>query len=246
MSRGRHRKPSTTGRALARTALVGAVAGAPLVTAGQAQAAPDSVWDRVAKCESGGNWSTNTGNGYQGGLQFAPSTWRGFGGTKYAASAHKATREEQIAVAEKVLAGQGWGAWPACSRKVGARGTPATPRAVPVRAPKPAAKPAPVTKPTPVTQPAPAVQLPAAPPAAPDPAVTNPVAPRTSAPQQAGAPGVAQPGGPRIYQVRPGDTLSGIATAQGVTGGWRAIYDGNRTALRDANVIRPGQQLTLN
>ena len=87
--RGRHRAPSTTGRNLARTALAGAVAGAPLfAVAPAAQAAPNSTWDRVAQCESGGRWSVNTGNGYHGGLQFAPSTWRGFGGTQFAPVAH--------------------------------------------------------------------------------------------------------------------------------------------------------------
>lgn len=80
-----------------------------------------SVWDRLAQCESGGDWSINTGNGYEGGLQFAPSTWAAYGGTEYAASAANATREQQIAVAEKVQAGQGWGAWPACTASMGIR-----------------------------------------------------------------------------------------------------------------------------
>lgn len=77
-----------------------------------------NVWDQLAKCESGGNWSINTGNGYSGGLQFAPGTWRANGGQ---GSAHNASREEQIRVAENVKASQGWGAWPACSAKLGLR-----------------------------------------------------------------------------------------------------------------------------
>jgi LysM repeat protein len=76
------------------------------------------VWDRLAQCESGGNWGINTGNGYSGGLQFAPGTWRAHGGT---GSAHNASRAEQIRVAERVRASQGWGAWPACSSKLGLR-----------------------------------------------------------------------------------------------------------------------------
>ena len=84
--------------------------------AAQAQAATDAEWDTVARCESSGNWAINTGNGYQGGLQFAPSTWLGFGGGQYASAAHLASRDEQIAIAEKVLAGQGKGAWPVCGR----------------------------------------------------------------------------------------------------------------------------------
>jgi len=141
--RGRHRAPSTTGRTIARTALAGAVAGAPLLAAPAANAAPDSVWDRVAQCESSGNWNINTGNGFFGGLQFTSSTWRAFGGAQFAGSANQASREQQIIVAERVLAGQGWGAWPVCSRKAGATGQPVTVRNSAPAAPKPAAAPAP-------------------------------------------------------------------------------------------------------
>jgi nucleoid-associated protein YgaU len=98
-----------------------------------AQAAPTSTWDRVAQCESGGRWNINTGNGFHGGLQFTPSTWRGFGGAQFAPSAHQASRAEQIVVAERVLAKQGWGAWPVCSRKAGARGQAATVRSAPAK-----------------------------------------------------------------------------------------------------------------
>ena len=89
-------------------------------TATRSAAAPasGSVWDRLAQCESGGNWGINTGNGYSGGLQFAPGTWRAHGGT---GSAHNASRSEQIRVAERVRASQGWGAWPACSARLGLR-----------------------------------------------------------------------------------------------------------------------------
>lgn len=96
----------------------GAAAGVAMA-AGTASAAPADVWDRVAACESGGNWKVNTGNGFQGGLQFTPSTWKAFGGTKYAPYAHQATKAQQIAVAERVLDGQGPGAWPVCSKKAG-------------------------------------------------------------------------------------------------------------------------------
>lgn len=79
------------------------------------------AWDRLAQCESGGNWAINTGNGYHGGLQFHPQTWTGHGGGEFAPTANQATREQQIIVAERVLATQGWGAWPACSSKLGLR-----------------------------------------------------------------------------------------------------------------------------
>ncbi|GEM30375.1 resuscitation-promoting factor Rpf1 [Nocardia neocaledoniensis NBRC 108232] len=128
---GRHRKPTSTGRTVAKVAVTGAIIGtASAAFAGNASAAPDSDWDRLAQCEAGGNWGINTGNGYQGGLQFSPSTWNAHGGGEYAATANQATREEQIAVAEKVLASQGWGAWPSCSAKLGLSSGP-TERAVP-------------------------------------------------------------------------------------------------------------------
>lgn len=133
--RGRHRRPSTTGRTIARTALAGAVAGAPLVLAPTAYAASDSTWDRLAHCESTGNWQINSGNGYHGGLQFSPRTWTAFGGGEFAPVAYKASRTQQIAVAERVLAAQGWNAWPTCSRKLGIRGEPATPRSAAAVAP---------------------------------------------------------------------------------------------------------------
>ena len=84
---------------------------APVVATG-------SVWDQLAKCESGGNWAINTGNGFYGGLQFTLSSWKATGGSGYP---HQASREEQIMRAEKLLAMQGWGAWPACSAKIGLR-----------------------------------------------------------------------------------------------------------------------------
>jgi LysM repeat protein len=114
-----------TGRSLLRVAVAGAVAvGAPVALAGNANAASASSWDALAQCESGGNWSINTGNGYYGGLQFNMTTWKAYGGT---GSPHTASKAQQIAVAEKVLAKQGWNAWPSCSKKVGVRGDTASP-----------------------------------------------------------------------------------------------------------------------
>jgi LysM repeat protein len=88
------------------------------VTRSASAPAGGGVWDRLAQCESGGNWGINSGNGYSGGLQFASGTWRANGGT---GSAHNASRAEQIRVAERVRASQGWGAWPACSSRLGLR-----------------------------------------------------------------------------------------------------------------------------
>ncbi len=94
---------------------------APFAVAAPADAAAQGTWDRLAHCESGGRWHIATGNGYYGGLQFSPGTWRAFGGRAYAALAHRATRMQQIRIAERVLRAQGWTAWPACSRRVGLR-----------------------------------------------------------------------------------------------------------------------------
>lgn len=107
-----------------RRSLVASAIALSVLVAPAAHAAPDSDWDRLAQCEAGGNWQINTGNGYHGGLQFSPSTWRAYGGGEYAPYAHLATREQQIAIAEKVLAGQGWGAWPSCSARLGLNSAP--------------------------------------------------------------------------------------------------------------------------
>jgi len=104
--------------AVAVTAAV-AVAAPISSTLTSADAATGRTWNRLAQCESGGNWHINTGNGYYGGLQFSASTWSSFGGGRFASRADLATREEQIIIAEKVLRSQGWGAWPACSAALG-------------------------------------------------------------------------------------------------------------------------------
>ncbi|MFF1300101.1 MULTISPECIES: transglycosylase family protein [unclassified Streptomyces] len=106
--------------------LAGAALLAPLgllAAAGNAAAADGGVWDRIAQCESGGDWHINTGNGYYGGLQFSASTWRAYGGGAYAATADRASKSQQIAVATKVQRAQGWGAWPICSARAGASGS---------------------------------------------------------------------------------------------------------------------------
>lgn len=110
-------------KAAAVTVAASAVIAAPLIgMASPASATGGNHWDQIAQCESGGNWSTNTGNGYSGGLQFSPQTWKAFGGGKYGSSANQATRQQQIEVAKKVQGSQGWGAWPTCSSKAGVSG----------------------------------------------------------------------------------------------------------------------------
>jgi hypothetical protein len=186
MSSGRHRKPTTSSVGVAKLAFTGAViGGGGIALAGHAAAAPDNEWDRVAACESGGNWGINTGNGYHGGLQFSQGTWASHGGGEYASSANQATRDQQIAVAERVLASQGRGAWPVCGRGLSA----ASPRNVvadaPPPDPAPPAEPAafePPLPPPPADPPPPAPELPAPPPPAEPAAVDAPPPPPEPAP----------------------------------------------------------------
>ena len=167
---GRHRKPKTSAVTVAKIAFTGAVlGGSGLTLAGQASAASDAEWDQVARCESGGNWAINTGNGYQGGLQFTPGTWIANGGGQYAPAAQLATKEQQIAVAERVLADQGRGAWPVCGGPLSG----ATPRNVPSGAPAPADAPLDNPELNDVALPPPD----APPPPAPIPALDAPLAP---------------------------------------------------------------------
>src|SRR5271170_959744 len=183
---GRHRKPTTSNISVAKLAFTGAViGGGGIALAGHASAATDEQWDAVAGCESGGNWGINTGNGYHGGLQFSQGTWAAHGGGEFASSANQATRDQQIAVAERVLATQGRGAWPVCGRGLSA----ASPRNVLADAPAP--DPAPPTEPAafepplpppPADPPPPAPEPPAPPPPAEPAAVDAPPEPAPPAP----------------------------------------------------------------
>ncbi|MEU9332796.1 transglycosylase family protein [Streptomyces sp. NPDC048290] len=119
--RGRHRRyqPNRINRASLTVTAGGAGMALPLIGTGVAHGADVATWNKVAACESTSNWSINTGNGYFGGLQFSQSTWEAYGGTRYAPRADLASKDQQIAVAEKVLDGQGPGAWPTCSQRAG-------------------------------------------------------------------------------------------------------------------------------
>jgi hypothetical protein len=125
LRRSKHDRWCTAVVTLIKTIIVGALIAVPLSFAGTAQADPAVDWDAVAACESGQNWSTNTGNGFSGGLQFTPGTWQANGGT---GSAHEASREEQIRVAENVLSSQGIGAWPTCGPRGLTGGAPVAKR----------------------------------------------------------------------------------------------------------------------
>ncbi len=209
-----------------------------------ANAAPVSTWDALAECESGGNWGTSTGNGFSGGLQFTPSTWAAFGGSGDPSSASKS---EQIRVAENVQAGQGWGAWPACSAKLGLSGggggyTPEQPVAA-------AAAVAPQSTEVQQAAPAAVAEAPVAASAAPAASVEAPAA-ETAAPAAVEYTAPAESVAPAAstgasYTVQAGDTLGSIAAKLGVNGGWEALYASNADAVADANLIFPGQVLNI-
>jgi hypothetical protein len=226
---GRHRRRTAAGKAIAAAGVAGVGLALPLLTAAGAHAAPVTVWDKVADCESTSNWAINTGNGFYGGLQFTSSTWAAYGGNQYAPQANQASKAQQIAVAERVLASQGPGAWPVCSVRAGlTRG--GAPAAVDAGAPAAPAKPKAHQS---VSQAKPQSVSQAGPQAAPPQTRTQPQSPRPSA-------------GTHSYTVKSGDTLSKIAKAQRILGGWQALYQANRAVVGgDPNLILPGQVLDL-
>ncbi|MEU8029004.1 transglycosylase family protein [Streptomyces sp. NPDC049099] len=112
---GRHRRPRQAPALLVAAGVTGSAIAIPLLGAASANAADGTTWDKVAECESGGSWSADTGNGYYGGLQISLDDWGKYGGTQYADSADQASRSQQIAVAEKILADQGTRPWATCA-----------------------------------------------------------------------------------------------------------------------------------
>ncbi|MGY4960214.1 transglycosylase family protein [Streptomyces sp. 900105245] len=224
-SKGKHRRPSKAVRAVALAGVTGAAVAAPLMAAGNASAATASQWDAVAQCESGGNWSINTGNGYFGGLQFSASTWAAYGGTAYAPQANQAGKAQQIAVAEKVLAAQGKGAWPVCG--TGLSSTPYNGSTGSTPTGGSSSKPATTTR------------------------STDTQAASRSAERPAASKTVTTPTGKKVkkgdgeYKVVKGDTLSTIATKHHVQGGWKKLFELNKDIVEDADMIFPGQQLHL-
>lgn len=208
---------------------VGGAAAATLATA-PAQAAPLEAWEALAQCESGGNWSINTGNGYYGGLQFSPSSWVAAGGSGSPAAASKA---EQIRVAENLLQMQGWGAWPACAAKLNlyAYGTASAAAVVET----PAATVAPQATVVEEVAAAPAVE--AAPAPAPVVVEAAPAAPAAEAVAEA-APAK------QTYTVKAGDTLSAIAYAHGFNG-WNEVLEANKDLIQNADLIEIGWELTI-
>jgi nucleoid-associated protein YgaU len=236
----RHRKPSKARTLALRGATVGVVAGAAALGlgAGTASAAPDSTWDSVAQCESSGNWSINTGNGYYGGLQFSQSTWNAYGGQEYAARADLATKEQQIAIAEKTLAGQGWGAW-ACAYAGGGEG----PSQRSVSSSSADSSPSSSSNEQSSSSSSQASRGSRS---------TNNDDQQSSrssrssnsddSTSSAATSGSAADG---TYTVASGDTLYKIASANGVAGGWEAVYQANADIIPDPDLIFPGQVIRI-
>jgi LysM repeat protein len=259
---GRHREISRARVWAYRGATVGVVAGAAaLGLAGSASAAPDSTWDSVAQCESSGNWAINTGNGYYGGLQFTESTWNAYGGQQYASRADLATREEQIAVAEQTLGGQGWGAW-ACAYAGGGEGS--TSRSVTADSSSSDSSSSDSSSSSSSSDSSSSDQSPASDDrqasrsrswdetdsssSSADETSTDSTdwsstdSRSTDSSSTDAAPASAADGS---YTVVSGDTLSEIAAAQGVAGGWEALYAANSDIISDADLIYPGQVIRL-
>lgn len=214
----KHRAPRPAARL--RTTVVASTTG-PLalaalgtVVAPAAQAAPSVNWDAIAQCESSGNWAANTGNGFFGGLQFTQSTWKAFGGS---GSPQGASRQEQIAVAEKVLDGQGIGAWPVCGKRGntggGSSSSSESTTSHSSSSNSDSARHADSTKK----------------------AATNSSPKRSSTPKHAL---------PDDYTVVSGDTLGSIASTHQVSGGWQALADANKD-IANPNMIMPGQHLAM-
>ncbi|MER7920645.1 MULTISPECIES: transglycosylase family protein [unclassified Streptomyces] len=232
--KGKHRRPSKAVRVVTLAGVTGAAVAAPLMATGTASAATDSQWDAVAQCESGGNWSINTGNGYYGGIQFSASTWAAYGGTAYASSADQATKSQQIAIGEKVLAAQGKGAWPVCGK-----GLSSTPNGGSAGASTPSDSTATrstdeqaATRSTQRTTPAPSKSTSTSSGSSASKTVTTPTGKKVKK-------------GDGEYKVVKGDTLSSIATAHHVAGGWKKLFDLNKDIVDNADLIYPGQQLHL-
>ncbi|MGP2437017.1 transglycosylase family protein [Streptomyces sp. JW3] len=234
-SKGKHRRPSKATRVIAIAGVTGAAVAAPLMAAGSASAASESEWDTVAQCESGGNWSINTGNGYYGGLQFSASTWAAYGGTQYASTADQASKSQQIQVAEKVLAAQGKGAWPSCGTGLSGAGgyTGSSDESDSQSSGSNSSSGSTETRET-QEQPASRSQ-------------ERPAAETTQKSDKT----VTTPTGKKVekgdgeYKVVKGDTLSSIAEAHDVDGGWAKLFKLNGDIVDDADLIYPGQQLHL-
>lgn len=233
---GRHRKPNITrGRIIASTVAATAVVAAPLALSAAPAQAAGSVWDRVAACESGGNWSINTGNSFYGGVQFTNSTWRAYGGAKYASRADLATKAQQIAIAKHTLASQGPGAWPVCGPKAGlTKSTGGASATGDTSSKSSSSTGSPSTKSSSKSDHK-----------ASDRKASDRDSDSRSVTTRPAAHGTNKGDGLAEYRVKAGDTLAGIAASAHIRGGWHAVYDRNGARVADPNLILVGQALDV-
>ncbi|MFD4234012.1 transglycosylase family protein [Streptomyces sp. NPDC058542] len=229
-SKGKHRRPSKATRIATLAGVTGAAVAIPLMGATNASAASVETWDAVAQCESGGNWSINTGNGYYGGLQFSQSSWAAAGGTQYASRADLASKDQQIAAAEKLLDLQGPGAW-ACAGAGGLTNDGVDP-GVNTGSGSGESKPEQAQPERQAEQPTTRSEQREAPKAESKKTVTTPTGDKVQK-------------GDGEYKVKAGDTLSTIAEAEDVKGGWSKLFELNDDIVKEADLIFPGQQLHL-
>ncbi|WEH40144.1 LysM peptidoglycan-binding domain-containing protein [Streptomyces sp. NBC_01218] len=247
LSNGKHRRSSKAVRMATLAGVAGAAIALPLMGATNASAASVATWDAVAQCESGGNWSINTGNGYYGGLQFSQSSWAAAGGTKYAPRADLATKEQQIATAEVLLDLQGPGAWGCAGAgnltndgvdpgvSTGSSSTAETPKSTDTSTSTGSSQSSGSAAPQS------------------DRASESQTASRSEDRPAASEKSetVTTPTGGKVekgdgeYKVVTGDTLSTIAQKQSVKGGWQKLFKLNHDIVDDADLIFPGQQLHL-
>ncbi|MEI7032437.1 transglycosylase family protein [Streptomyces pratensis] len=238
-SKGKHRRPSKAVRIATMAGVAGAAVAVPLMGATNASAASVATWDAVAQCESGGNWSINTGNGYYGGLQFSQSSWAAAGGTQYAPRADLASKDQQIATAEKLLDMQGPGAW-ACAGAGGLTDDGVDPG---VNTGSGQAESKPESKPE-QAQPERRAEQPTT-------RSEQRTAPKAESKKAESGKTVTTPTGGKVqkgdgeYKVESGDTLSSIAQQEGVKGGWSKLFELNDDIVENADLIFPGQQLHL-
>jgi len=212
------------------------IAGAATIAAGVATAseakAAGSIWDAVAQCETGQNWATNSVPGYSGGLGFANRYWAAFGGTEFSQLPYQATREQQIVVAQRILAVNGPSAWPVCGPRAGltkANGGAAT-----------AAAPTTTSRSTTRTAPS-TTKAPATTKKATTPKATTNAAPKAAPKATTTAPAVSG----KTVTIKLGDTLSELALQLGVKGGWQALYQANTSIVKNPNLIYVGQVLSI-
>ncbi|MFD7669126.1 transglycosylase family protein [Streptomyces sp. NPDC059788] len=232
-SKGKHRRPSKAVRVATLAGVAGAAVAVPLMGATSASAAGNN-WDAVAQCESGGNWSINTGNGYYGGLQFTNSSWAAAGGTQYAPRADMASKSQQIAAAERLLAIQGPGAWTCAGGHLGqgnanakadggsSQGGSSHKSHKSYKSERSYSAPQGTSRSEARKQ-------------------GEDLARKTPAPQKKSTPKSNPEGN---YTVKSGDTLAKIAASHGKN--WKSVYANNKSVIGgNPNLIFPGQKLAV-